>query len=427
MIVLQVLNKIIESKDFTIVTENNLTEEHFVGYENEFKFILEHFNSYKKVPNKETFLSMFTEFDLIAVTEPDNYLIDALNEEYLYYQSAKTLQKTADMLKVNSVDALEYLQGEVKNLQGITKLGGTDIIQKSSERFMTYEKRLTGENPFYITTGFEELDDIVHGWSRGQELVIYFARIGQGKSWILVKSLTHAWQTGYNVGLISPEMGAEKIGYRFDTLHKNFSNSNLVWGKDEENYKEYIENLKEHENVFRVGTPADFGRKITVSKIRQFCISNKLDILGIDGLMYLKDERSQKGDNKTIALTNIADDLYQLSDELQIPIITVIQSNRSGVKEDDKGTPEIENIRDSDGPAQIATKIIALKQTGAGIEFGVKKHRDGVIGGKLIYYWDINKGVFNYIPSEDDTVDRDRKVAKVREIKKSFKDGTDVF
>jgi replicative DNA helicase len=427
MIVLQVLNKIIESKEFNIVTENNLTEEHFIGYENEFKFILEHFNNYKKVPNKETFLSVFNEFDLITVTEPDKYLIDALNEEYLYYQSAKALQKTADILKVNSIDALEYLQGEVKNLQGITKLGGVDIIKESDERFKNYEKRVAGEKSFFITTGFEELDDIIHGWSKGQELVIFFARIGQGKSWVLVRCLTHAWEIGLNVGLISPEMSAEKIGYRFDTLKNNFSNSNLVWGKEEEGYKDYIEDLKKKDNCFKIGTSKDFNKKITVSKIRQFCISNNLDILGIDGLAYLHDERHQKGDNKTTALTNISEDLFLLSEELQIPMLTVLQSNRGGVKEDEKGTPEIENIRDSDGPAMNATKIIALRQTGAGIEFGIKKHRDGVTGGKLIYYWDINTGVFNYIPSEDDTIDRDKKVARVKEIKKSFKDGTDVF
>ena len=41
--------------------------------------------------------------------------------------------------------------------------------------------------------------------------------------------LAHSWQLGYNVGLISPEMSATKIGYRFDTLVNHFSNKNLVW------------------------------------------------------------------------------------------------------------------------------------------------------------------------------------------------------
>lgn len=73
------------------------------------------------------------------------------------------------------------------------------------------------------------MDTIFKGFSRGEELVVLFARIGQGKSWILNKMLSHSWQIGYNVGLISPEMSATKIGYRFDTLVNHFSNKNLVW------------------------------------------------------------------------------------------------------------------------------------------------------------------------------------------------------
>ena len=60
-------------------------------------------------------------------------------------------------------------------------------------------------------------------------MVVLFARIDQGKSWRLNKILAHSWQIGYNVGLISPEMSATKIGYRFDTLVNHFSNKNLVW------------------------------------------------------------------------------------------------------------------------------------------------------------------------------------------------------
>ncbi len=114
--------------------------------------------------------------------------------------------------------------------------------------------------------------------------------------------------------------------------------------------------------------------------------------------------------------------------ELGIPIIVVVQSNRSGAKDKDtEGTPELESIRDSDGISHNATKVIALRQTGAGLEFGIKKHRDGVSGGKLIYYWDIDKGIFNYIPSGEDAVKPETRQRKADEIKNSFNDGTDVF
>ena len=62
----------------------------------------------------------------------------------------------------------------------------------------------------------------------------------------------------------------------------------------------------------------------------------------------------------------------------------------------------VENIRDSDGIAQNATKVISLRQTGPGLEMGIKKNRDGSTNVKLVYTWDIDTGIFTYIPGEND-------------------------
>ena len=228
------------------------------------------------------------------------------------------------------------------------------------------------------------------------------------------------------MGYISPEMSPDRIGYRFDTVNKNFSNRNLMWGREEEGYEQYIAELDG--KPFIVATPQDFQKKITVSKLKHFCQSHKLDILAIDGITYLTDERYRKGDSKTTTLTNISEDLHGLSLELGIPVLVAVQSNRGGVRgRDEDGTPELENIRDSDGIAQKATKVIALRQTGAGLEFGIKKHRDGEMGGKLLYFWNIDKGEFTYIPSEGDSVMPVKRQAEVERIKSSFNDGTEVF
>ena len=428
MITLQIINKVLQTGDIQLINKNALTEEYFVGYEKEFNFIVDHFNKYGNVPDKATFLSQFEEFSFVDVTETDKYLLDTLYEEHLYYKSVEVVQKVAELLKHNSNDAVEYLHSQLPNLQIVTTTEGTDIISQADERYKIYLEKMNADNPWYITTGFEELDDILNGWAKGEELIVLFARTGQGKSWVLAKTLTHAWQIGNRVGYISPEMSPTKIGYRFDTLLKNFSNRNLVWGKEEPGYQQYINDLKTKENPFIVATPLDFQKKVTVTKLKHFCQTNKLDILGVDGITYLTDERYKRGDNKTISLTNISEDLMALSIELGIPILVVVQSNRGGIKNaDSEGTPELENIRDSDGIAQNATKVIALRQTGAGLEFGIKKHRDGINGGKLIYYWDIDKGQFQYIPSSDDAAKPEIRNKRTEEIKNSFNDGTDVF
>lgn len=403
MVTLQILNKVLQSQDISIIQNNALTDEYFIGYEAEFNFIKEHYDRYKKVPDKMTFLDKFNDFEFIDVAENDKYLLETLYEEHLYYQSVSVVQKVAELLKTDANEAVEYLHSQLPLLQVGNTVQGTDIIRNATERLNTHEEKKNGENPWYITTGFEELDTIIHGWAKGEELAVIFARTGQGKSWFLSKALTHAWQIGNRVGYISPEMSPTKIGYRFDTLFKNFSNKDLTWGNEVDGYAEYVDDLKKNEVPFLVCTPMDFNKRITVSKLRQFCKANKLDILGIDGITYMTDERYKRGDNKTTSLTNISEDLMALSLELQIPILVVVQSNRTGVKsEDEKGTPELESIRDSDGIAQNATKVISIRQAGAGLEIGIKKHRDGATGGKVTYTWDIDKGIFSYIPSDKD-------------------------
>lgn len=231
MVVLQILNKIIKSSDMSLIINHNLTKEMFSDYENEFEFIYDHFNRYGKVPDKETFLSEFPEFNILDVAETDKFLIEKLNEEYLYKLTVPVIQQTAELMKSNSQDAVDYLLQEIPNLVNIQKTEGVDIIQNADIRYNEYLEKLEGKQVNYITTGFEELDSIFNGFAKGEELVVLFARIGQGKSWILNKMLSHSWQIGMNVGLISPEMSSSKIGYRFDTLTEHFSNRNLVWRK----------------------------------------------------------------------------------------------------------------------------------------------------------------------------------------------------
>ena len=241
--------------------------------------------------------------------------------------------------------------------------------------------------------------------------------------------LAHSWQIGYNVGLISPEMSATKIGYRFDTLVNHFSNKNLVWGQNQIGYEDYIKELKNKQNKYIVTIPQDFNKKITVSKIKNFVNKNKIDILGIDGITYLTDERYNKGDTRTTMLTNISEDLMSLSIELKIPILVVVQSNRSGVNKDTDETPDLENIKDSDGIAANATKVLAIKQKVNEniIQLAVKKHRDGKTGQTLLYKFDFDTGNFTYVPGTDDGLNVNQRKEKTNRIKKEFTDESDVF
>lgn len=422
MIELQVLSRVLKERSASLLTLNGITEDYFITYPDEYSFIMNHFKEYGNVPDKETFLSKFSNFTLVDVTESDKYLIEAFNEEHLYSLTVPVINKLADIIQTDSKAAVEYLQSQLPSLIQNNVVLGVDIVSQARERQREWQERRENKERFCIPTGFEELDEITGGWQRGEEFAVLFARTGQGKSWILIKTLEHAWRIGKRVGLIEPEMSAIKTGYRFDTLSGNISNSALTRGEDAPDYEKYIEQLSKNEIPFFVASPKDFRRNITVSKLRAFIESNKLDILGVDGISYLKDERKQRGDNRTTGLTNISEDLMDLSIELKIPIIVVCQSNREGAKDDD--APDLENIRDSDGIAYNASTVIAARQKGPGIELTIRKNRNGKSGDKLIYLWDIDKGTFQYIPNEEAERDNSEDIKKAKE---DFKDGSEVF
>lgn len=442
MVDLQIIAKIIATGDYSIIEENNITEEMFKGHTNgkgeelpdyydEFKFIKDHYEKYGNVPDRETFLTKFPEYkdnELPIVTESDQFLVDALREQYTFNQSLPILKRAAEIFADDANSGVEYMLNALKGIQVNYALGGTDIIAQADERLAHLKDKIENPDDWFFSSGFPELDNVIRGIKRGEELMVIFARTNQGKSWVLEKMVAHIWKQGYNVGYISPEMGPDSIGYRFDTLYAGFSNSGLSWGNstvDLAKYEEYIKTLKEQQSKFLVATPSkDFGNKITISKLRQWVKQNNIEALAIDGITYLSDERGRRNDNKTTTLTNISEDLMSLSVELQIPILVVVQANRSGVVDKDSdGTPELESIRDSDGISHNATKVIALRQKDGILDMCVPKNREGKVGVHVKYLWNINIGEYIYTEGAEE-VSAEEKVER-RERKKAT--GKDIF
>lgn len=426
MIELQLLSKVLNEGNLGILNLNGINGEYFNVYTDEYEYIVDHQRQYGNVPDKETFINKFRDFTIVEVTESDKYLVDTINEEHLYTKTVPVLSKLADIMQTDARAAVEYLQSQLSTLTTNSSITGVDIISTAKKRLEVWEARKLNPEKFAIPTGFEELDEITGGWQMGEELAVIFARTGQGKTWLLLKALQHAWKMNKIVGMLEPEMSPVRTGYRFDTLHANISNRSLTRGEDIEEYNLYIEELQKGELPFYVAHPRDFNKRVTISKLRSWVQTNKIEILAIDGISYLSDERYQRGDNRTTSLTNISEDLMDLSIELGIPVIVVVQSNRGGINQTEEA-PELENIRDSDGIAFNASTVLAVIQKGPGVEINVRKNRSGVTNAKILYYWDIDKGIFRFAPVADDTDRSVENESRVAKASNAYSDGVEVF
>lgn len=403
MIEKQIISRILETKDWSIVVENLLDETYFPSSKAEFLFIREHVDTYGQVPDMLTFQARFPDFEIVEVAEPNDYLIHQLREEDLYRRCVPAVYKIRDLLQVDANLAAEFMMSAVKDLQPEYDIKGTDLAATSMDRYAEHVERGTNAEKYYFESGFKELDDVIHGIQRKEEFFVIVARTNEGKSWVLEKMASHVWKIGYNVGYFSPEMSATATGFRFDTLIGNFSNTGLSTGqKGGEEYKSFAEELQTHTNKFIMSSSKDFGKTVTVSKLRNWVKKYKLDLIALDGIHYITDERAHKNDNETTRLTHISEDLMELSIELGIPVLTAVQANRAGVVDPNSDAlPSIEHIRDSDGIAHNATRILAIRQKDNMLFMQIQKNRGSRRGDKLRYLWDIDTGNFQYVVSDD--------------------------
>lgn len=414
MIEAQVISKILEEKNLDILLDENINSIYFITYSEEARFIFGHYNEYRTVPTKETFLGKFNDFEFTSTKEDWKYLITGLREGYMFNQLAILFNSSTKIIENNALEGYQLLKNKIFELENVKPMSSNDIIKNADQRLDAYNKKLESPTNDVIHIGLKEMDEKLDGWCCGEELVTVMARTNQGKSWLLLEFLTNAWKQGKRVGLYSGEMSAEQIGYRFDALHKHFSNLNLMRAnKDEkEEYEEYIKALKNNDNCFVVITPRDLGHLANVNDIDYMIKKYNLDIVGIDQFSLMEDFRSGKNEQLRIRLGNISADLFNLSMRYKIPIIALSQANRMASK---NNTPELEHMAESDAIAQNSTKVISMTRTGNELKMAVIKNRYGPVGDEFVYMWDIDKGQFNfsrYGSHGQDTGEEDKSIGR---------------
>lgn len=415
MVTQQLISKAITDGNIALWERNGLTLEYFPEYEQEYQFIVDHLNKYGTTPDEATFLHRFEDFVILDVRESEKYLIDTVQEERLYAMAVPLIQKCADFMQHDTNEAVEFLKANLHTLETQDYNPGIDLVKDIDIRYEEWLERQKPDSNQFISSSFIELDEETGGWRRGDELIVLFARTGNGKTFIMLEILRSAWEQGNRIGLVEPEMSASAVGYRFDTLNSHVSNKSLYRGYGADAYSNYVESLKQNEVPFLVASPKNFNHKVTATKLRNWCIQNQIQVLAIDGISYMQDERAERHDNRSTQLTHISEDLMAVSQELGIPIFIVSQANRNGVMND---TPSVDSIRDSDGIAYNASIVLSLCKTRIeddtvlAIEIG--KSRYGDSNKILMYNWEVDTGFFHYRNEEQEEQD-DRPAPQARQ------------
>ena len=359
-------------------------------------------SKYGNIPDINTFAAEFPHFDFIQVNESPSYLIDKLYEDRNARKLSTLFNKIRQEFNDGDIDkAMNTYLSSMNDIAKAKHIESIDLLRDTS-RYDAFIDRVDDWKKFFVKTGFPELDEIIGGWDRQEELATIVARSNMGKSWILLKCACAAAEQGLNVGIYSGEMSERKVGYRVDTLIGHISNTALTKGNIEvqNEYKQYLDSLpNKFSGTMKVLTPNMIGGPAGVTALRAFIEKDNLDILFVDQHSLLEDDRKAK--NPVEKASNISKDLKNLQVLKQIPIISVSQQNRAST-ENGVG---LEHIAQSDRIAQDSTIVLFFEQKDGIITMHLVKSRDSANMKDLSYAVDLNRGIFTYIPTENDALE----------------------
>lgn len=417
---LQMLNYVFSKNSTQSLVLNGIDEDYFTTYKDHYKFITSYVDEYNQLPSKETFQAKFANsFEWVRVTDPEEYLVSKLREAKLYRDLIGHYKEMGELIKSEQTDkAVEKMASISQQFLRNSQTKCIDLIDDARVRYDAYMERVNNPDSAFVSTGLKELDDIMGGWDLKNETALICARTGYGKSWWLIYFALAAAKAGLRVGYYSGEMEVDLVGYRMDTFLGNLANGSLTHGNAQikDDYCNYIESLNKvvPGHIYCI-TPDMVEGDMTVSKIRAFIEKYDIEMMCVDQLSLLDDQRRARTPREQFV--NISKDLRSLQRLKKIPFLIAAQLNR---EQDDEG-PSTRHIAESDRPGQDATTVLFVERKEDNVVLTMGKARNSKTGDKLTYAWNINMGILKYQPMECDAKDGSDSVTLLSEYDDSDK------
>ena len=350
------------------------------------KTIRDYFYEYKKQPTLEVVKYKVDEIDNDVLKSG---VVDKLRDVWknieatdLEFVQSETLDfcknQTLKNAILESVDMLEN-----KNYDGIKSLID-NAMKAGSERDLGHdyipslEMRLEESARITVKTPWDVINDITDGGLGPGELGVVVAPAGIGKSWTLQALGSEVVRQGKTVVHYSLELNENYVGLRYDSIFSGVTTANIKYHKEE--VEKQLSKLPGKLLIKYFPTKAASVQTLG-SHLKQIELSGvDIDMVIVDYADILMPTGNFK--EKRHAIGNIYEDLRGLAGELEIPIWTASQANRSALEEDvigaDKVAEDYSKVMTADFVISMSRKVEdKIANTG---RFHVIKNRFGIDG-----------------------------------------------
>lgn len=297
-------------------------------------------------------------------------------------------------------EALDFMEQAIKGIRrdrmsvesGVQGIGS--LSKEVFDYFLELKAGKTG-----ILTPWDGINKASLGlWP--QDLALFVARAGVGKTWTAALIALHAWSNGHKVLFATTEISRMRIAMRMLAVKFRFNYNDFRSGKlsimQEQYFEEQCKELM-NDNLFHVaGGNFDFRIESFTALVEEYAP----DLCILDGAYLLKVD----GKTRTEKAANAFNEVKRIANSTGIPMLCTMQFNRQA-KANMASTADLGNIGLTDVAGWNADLAYALVQSddqkADGImEFHPMKVREGV-GEIVTSRWDLDNMVFDQLAVGD--------------------------
>ncbi|WP_036476167.1 replicative DNA helicase [Metamycoplasma spumans] len=286
-----------------------------------------------------------------------------LIDQYKTNELLKLINKTKDNIENKRFDIneeLNQLQIKLINLD-ISEINAVwrtigDTSKDVLNHILNKENSETGVG---LSFGFPPFDELTLGVNPG-DFIILAARPAMGKTAFALNVANNVAKKGKTVLFFSLEMSTPQLSQRMVSIDSFVPISSIRKNEvSPDGIKQLywtVDRMKEW-SMFLIDKPSlTISDIVTLSK--RFNNTKKVDMIIIDYLQLIT-ESGKNNNDRQLEVAKFSRALKQLARELQCPVLSLSQLNRSVEKREDK-IPMISDLRESGAIEQDADMIIFL-------------------------------------------------------------------